>query len=247
VITRNGPETCARNCKADNEKRHHPEKSPPISVKRTVEPFGCTRCVTVLLDQKLAREHMHFLNEVEGMKTTMGELPERIVEQRRASLERLWIKRCNEEWHSATFSSRLCEVVSGEPLSKNKSEGPQRSFDIGNSVDRTSTTERGVDVKLSYQYLFSRALSGAPCPGTGGRPAKFAGKDSSSDPGSVRAKHKPLLDKNDLEWMEVADRFDSTNKKMQELTEQMHRVREADYEKPSGILARWASFTRKKS
>ncbi|KAF2229932.1 hypothetical protein EV356DRAFT_510016 [Viridothelium virens] len=163
VVTPEGPQSCSKNCKVDDEKLQHVNRSSGEMMRRTADTFCCPRCISELLDKKYTKKYMTFVNEMEGIRVLLGYFPERAVEQRRQALQRVWSGERKQDEANLTGIGRPCHAIDGriEPSDESPSFDQGSTFSINEydtkrpiSIVEGSSFDEGV--QLTYEQLLNR-------------------------------------------------------------------------------------------
>ena len=232
VITLKGPEACAKNCNAKNERLHHGDKAPRKSNKRTADSFCCLKCVSLLLDKKYTKKYMNFMNEMQGIKMVLGQLPNRLFEQRLEILRQLWLKERETNWMALIYHGRRSQPIDGDTELSDEvqpvftaelcSTKCPESTEIGSSLDE--------GVQLTYQQLFNRLPSGL---------GSFKHEANRS------IEPIDLVDDEDLKWTSMDQRMKKASEDIFNLATRIHQSKQAESKKSGGPLAKFSFFTRK--
>ncbi|KAL9094169.1 MAG: hypothetical protein Q9165_003584 [Trypethelium subeluteriae] len=132
-------------------------------MRRTADTFCCPRCISELLDKKYTKKYMIFVNEMEGIRATLGYLPERAVEQRRQALQRVWSRERKEDEASLAGIGRPCHAIDGRVESLNESSSLDRDstfsvneYDMKRPISVVEGSSFDEGVQLTYQQLLNR-------------------------------------------------------------------------------------------
>ncbi|KAI9692628.1 MAG: hypothetical protein M1820_009505 [Bogoriella megaspora] len=231
IITPDAPESCGKNCDANNLKPDHPEKSPPKSTTRTTEAFYCPACISALLEDKYARELERFLDEMVAIENTLGFPPRGLIDQRLAALQKVWKKDREADWLQLTSYGRRCQPIDTETEMCEDLEkiflSELHSIEHPNPCcsEVKTGTSRDEGVRLTYHQLLRRPLNssprsepkseyGAPLPYTKDTSSTSSDSDNSFD----------IIKTKDLDWTNFGNRMEKVNN---QITELAARTREA--------------------
>ena len=174
---------------------------------------------------------MNFLNELEGIRATLGELPERLVEQRREALQRVWLKEREGNWTCLTSTGRRCQSIDAE-IELSEDIESTITADLYDSKRPTSMAEgSSLDegVQLTYRQLLNR-FPGPPC-----------------SPKEVVEEVEPvkLVDSEDHMWVSLDQRIKKASLDIFNLASRIHECRQAELKNTASPLLNIPLFGRK--